>query len=133
MWKQQLVIVIGLAVLCLPLLVRTPAVRRWWLVGMGAFTATAFVASLFGFPPTRHHASTTSLIGWAGLACIVASSHVWPGREGWRALNLTVPQIYQGYRDGTLRRPATWQNALQFLGLGLLVLWLWRRWSGLLP
>jgi len=112
MWKQQIVILIGLLVLFLPLLVRTRAVQKWWLIGMGVLAFAAIVAQLFGFPPV-HRDRTTFLLELIGMICLAIGLR-WSNAKGgagcktklWRG-SIKRPSSPAGHRSRSLPNGST--------------------------
>ena len=71
--------------------------------------------------------STTYIIGIIAFVCFLIGG--WR-RGGFQYLRMPISQYYRGLREGTIAPTPAWQQALQWLGLGLLVLSQWRACSG---
>jgi hypothetical protein len=102
---------------------RSTQLKSYFLVG---FPILAVISGIFLMIVAP---SITKLLLLVALICLLAGS--WSRLRDWRSLQRTFAETYREALAGRLPRRAPWQTALNVIGFGLLVLSLWRAWSGL--
>jgi hypothetical protein len=73
------------------------------------------------------HVSTTHILGLLAVAAMTVGIYFSPTH--WRLLKLTPAQMADALRQNSARF-WTWQQALIWLGIGLLLLATWRSFAG---
>ena len=99
--------------------------KKWFLIAIVAFGIVIGVAQLFVHP------TATRILGLTGFVCLFIGLRYYKPREALRRLDQTIPQVYRDRLAGIPLPWVSWEQGLQWLGVGLLVLSFWRQWSGL--